>query len=67
MKTIRESVFKTFDGLSDTIDSTNLYIRSYSQDERLRLKAENLYMAILEAVKGITIWLRKNPLGKSYS
>ncbi|TEY30287.1 hypothetical protein BOTCAL_0885g00010 [Botryotinia calthae] len=66
MKTIRESVFKTFDGLSDTIDSTNLYIRYYSQDETLRLKAENLYIAILEAIKGITNWLKKNPFAESF-
>lgn len=62
MKVIRESIFKTFDGLSDTLDNTNVYIRYYSGDQLLRQKAEDLYIAILDAVKGIISWLGKNPL-----
>lgn len=64
MKAIRESIIKAFDALSETIDSTNVYIRFYSSDVILQQKAEDLYIAILEAVKGITEWLKKNPLGK---
>jgi hypothetical protein len=65
MKSIRESIFKTFDGLSDTIDNTNTFIRAY-KDPTLHLRAEDLYVAVLEAVKGITFWLKRNPLGASY-
>jgi hypothetical protein len=65
MKSIRESIFKTFDGLSDTIDNTNTFIRAY-EDHTLHLRAEDLYVAVLEAVKGITFWLRRNPLAESF-
>lgn len=65
MKAIRELVFKTFDGLSDTLDHKNVLIRCYSGDESLRQKAEDLYIATLDAVMGITNWLRKNPLSTS--
>ena len=65
MKQIRESIFMTFDGLSDTIDSTHIYIRAYSEDIVLGNNAEQLFIASLDAVKGITVWLRKNPLGKT--
>lgn len=67
MKVIRELIFKTFDGLSDTLDHTNVYIRYYSGDESLQQKAEDLYIATLDAVKDVTSWLRKNPLSKSGS
>lgn len=62
MKAIRESILNTFDGLSDTLDNTDVYIRYYSRDQSLRQKAEDLYIAILDAVKGIISWLGKNPL-----
>ena len=65
MKLIRELVFKTFDGLSDTLDHTNVLIRCYSGDDSLGRKAEDLYIATLDAVKEITTWLRKNPLSTS--
>lgn len=65
MKVIRESIFKIFDGLSDTLDNTSVYIRHYSRNASLRQKAEGLYTAMLNAMKGIISWLRKNPLSGS--
>ena len=64
MKVIRESILKIFDGLSDTLDNTSGYIRYYSRDASLRQKTEGLYTAMLDAMKGIISWLRKNPLSR---
>ncbi|KAJ5088349.1 hypothetical protein N7456_011965 [Penicillium angulare] len=66
MQAIRESVMKSFSSLSETIDSTYHYIRVYSGDYILRQRSEDLYIAILEAVRGVTIWLTANPLAQSF-
>lgn len=62
MKHIRGLVLTAFDSLGENIENTKSYIRIYSQDRELQKRAEDLYVAILEAVEGITIWLRQNPM-----
>ncbi|KAF5641649.1 (dimethylallyl)adenosine tRNA methylthiotransferase [Fusarium sp. NRRL 52700] len=64
-KEIRELIIKSFDSLSVHIKGSNSYIRMYAWNENLRMKTEEFYIAILEAIEGITKWLQKSYMGST--
>ena len=61
MKRIREQVLKCLARLSQIIGSIKSYIQLYTGDVVLRQKAEDLYLAILEAVECMMTWLNHKP------
>ena len=65
IKLLRATILRTFDSLGENIDNTKAYIRIYSRDQELQDRAEDLYVAILEAVEAIVTWLENHPLSKS--
>jgi hypothetical protein len=65
MKEVRESILKAFDGLSQNIDDTRVYLQLYQEDVEVQERAEELYVAILESVQDMTTWLNHNPISMS--
>ena len=63
MKSVRVLVFKTLSGLSESIGSSSSFLKLYRQDEELRLKAEDLYVAVLHSVKCMIDWFDHKAYG----
>jgi hypothetical protein len=57
---LRELIIRTLDSLSEHIEGSKSYIRMYAWNEDVRVKTEELYIAILEAIEGITVWLQQS-------
>jgi hypothetical protein len=61
LRQIRFTILQVFESLGENIKNSKDYIRLYSNDAELRKRAEALFIAILEAVEAITVWIRKSP------
>ncbi|KAK5991555.1 hypothetical protein PT974_09839 [Cladobotryum mycophilum] len=62
---IRGMIIRTLDSLSELIEGSKSFIQMYTWNDELKQRTEDLYIAILEAVEGITEWLKQSPLGKA--
>ncbi|KAM7184636.1 adenosine trna methylthiotransferase [Rhypophila sp. PSN 637] len=56
---LREVIIGALESLDAEINFTKILIREYAWDENIRRTSEDLYVAILDAVEAIMVWIEK--------
>ncbi|MCJ1270774.1 hypothetical protein MMC22_010671 [Lobaria immixta] len=57
MQEIRNKILNTMASMSDTVDASKDYLEIYRDDQKLFERAEDLYIAVLNAVEGMILWI----------
>lgn len=57
MQEVRNKILNTMASMSDTIDASKDYLEIYRDDQKLFERAEDLYIAVLNAVEGMILWI----------
>ncbi|KAL0253482.1 hypothetical protein SLS55_010461 [Diplodia seriata] len=65
MKEVRDKVFKCLARIPEVVEYTKGYLRLYRDDADLHQIAQDLYVAILEAVEDMTAWFNEKAYSES--
>lgn len=64
MQEVRNKILNTMASMSDTIDASKDYLEIYRDDQKLFERAEDLYIAVLNAVEGMILWIDESAYKK---
>lgn len=62
----RYMIFNCLESLPEIIMNTETYVDIYDEDPKIWIAAEDLYLGILDGVKGMLQWIDKSAFGKHH-
>ena len=66
MSEVRKKILEALDCIPDALDIPEAYLNMYQSDQNLARKAEELYMALLEAIEAMLDWLDHKAYSKPH-